>query len=181
MFLSSNDNYSLSDYIVSAASALDTFVYNGGALNLWIQCPGYDDADLSTVLPGSFSVSGTFSAQNDLDIIDLNHPYFAGLDDSSLDDRNFSAHGYYTLPDGATSLIAIEGNTDQVYSFEYTYGSGSVQLSAGPNFIGSTYGDGAWSTYAQNIIGAAVPEPATFAFVGIFGVGALAVRRIFMM
>ncbi|MBN2161548.1 MAG: hypothetical protein JXR25_05920 [Pontiellaceae bacterium] len=33
----------------------------------------------------------------------------------------------------------------------------------------------------ENQVGSAIPEPATLAFVGIFGAGTLAVRRIFMM
>ena len=41
--------------------------------------------------------------------------------------------------------------------------------------------DGELDPFTLTFVGEVIPEPATFAFVSIFGVAALAVRRIFMM
>jgi VCBS repeat-containing protein len=113
------------------------------------------------LLPGSdgFTIVQDFSNPNDINFINDSHAIANGpggaLDDSSLDQGNFSNHGFAiagSLPADA-DLILSTGNGSQIVTFAYSYGSGSVIYSTIPvDFYiqGDTIGAG-----ANNIFGKA--------------------------
>ena len=83
----------------------------------------------------------------------------------------YLADGTVNVYDGNSSLITSQSVSSGFFGWSDTGGISTVEIIHSQdcyiNIDNNTYG--------------VVPEPATLAFMGIFGAGALAVRRIFMM
>ena len=149
----------------------------------------------------SLTISGTLDE-------DTNGKYLAIKNDWS---NNQGVHTeLFVLTPSCSHTITIGGaapsewhlrNTTETYTDALYFIEGTTTIPAGTEVSGSiTFsGVGAFDPVSNNSIQlvsgfnnttvdwdrleatAVIPEPATFAFVGIFGAGALAVRRIFMM
>ena len=96
--------------------------------------------------------------------------YFA---DSTSGDNVMMNNNSVSVPIGYTSGTELSGTA--------TFNNNTI---AGMGLTEGTYtytwGSGASADSITVQVGA-IPEPATFAFIGLFGVGAIAIRRIFMM
>ena len=78
---------------------------------------------------------------------------------TSLDNRNSTIHGFTDisdLPAGATSLMHVAGNPNQVVGFNYTFGAGQVSYFSMPMAITSISFFSAWETFAINTLSGAL-------------------------
>ncbi|MBD2096465.1 cadherin-like domain-containing protein [Trichocoleus sp. FACHB-591] len=126
-------------------------------------------ASAETILPGSvgFNIVRDFSDSFNINFIDDNHSVASGpggnLNDGSLDQGNYSSHGFAlsgTLPVDA-DLILSQGDASKIVTFSYRHGNGHVIYSSIPLdvYLGDVIGNGGTGgiyrnaeEYAANLI-----------------------------
>ncbi|MBE0495145.1 MAG: tandem-95 repeat protein [Campylobacterales bacterium] len=152
----SNDNYG-SEYLTQL-DAITTAVSQGMTLIIHDRYV----TNGAQILPGGESIIFHRLAGNlyDIDIADegLKTGLGGAIDDTSLDGGGYSNHGYVelsSLPEGAVVLMT-NGNPNQVVTFSYQYGSGTVIYSTIPldYYLGNDYGtiNTNMQIYAANLL-----------------------------
>jgi hypothetical protein len=120
-----------SEYL-SRLADIDAAVQNGMVLVLHDRL--VDGA--SAVLPGAsgFTILRDFTEATDINIRDASTPVTAGLNDASLDNGNFSSHGFAldsSLPTNAKLILAAT-TPSHIVTFCYPRGKGAVIYSSIP-------------------------------------------------
>lgn len=160
---------SLSDNIFYGSAMLPVVAtYN---LDISVNTLGYDITSISTFMGWYES-----SVQQANQIYTVDVSFVGSSDYTSLSSINYTPFGsgegsyhysYVEIAEDSTGILATG-----VDSIRFTFSSPG----GGGNNPGTVIRE--LDVYGSPV---AVPEPATFAFMGIFGAGAFAIRRIFMM
>jgi len=161
-------------YAVPNMSKLANYVNSGGLLIIHFASWGDDNTYLKNIGPGN--LSGYILEADDLTIVPgmENDSLFVNVDNDSLDNWLFSAHGYFTnLPPNTQELIVNQYN-EPVY-IRYPIGKGQVWATMMPLEIerGDTdllYNELKLAGKFKNIgRKSVVPEPSTF-FLSLLGI-----------
>lgn len=166
--------------VTGNVASVGSFVQAGGVLSFHDRNVNQGGVSAATYLPGAGGVNFVSDFTSNIDIVTAN-AVTAGLDDTSLDGGNFSAHGYAdlaSLPGGAVSVLS-NGNPNEIIDFYYGLGSGFVYYSSIPlDFYLGGGGVAAFSTiYAPQEAGfqaslasppvVGVPTPGSLALLGL--------------
>ena len=164
----------------------DDFTLNAGAtvnsitVQAWAQDTGYSIGNMDweicavdSAVPGAVLYSGNVATVTQVD---------TGLDVGSYNLIDYTINIADVSLSAGSYFLGFRGNGADDIHLSINHPASEVNLSQLLYYDGSDYVDYLDSgTDAIFSLGGTIPEPATFAFVGIFGVGALAVRRIFMI
>lgn len=174
-----------SSELMARAADLAAFVQAGGILLFHDRYVGTDNtATPNTLLPGIGNAQffRDFEIDDDIDFLNtpnlLTNGPFGVLDNTSLDGGTSSTHGYVltsTLPANTTVLYTLGGDLTKAAGFAYPFGSGIVFYSTIPlDYYLDGSGPALLSQNVQNIYYpnllagiAAVPEPSTWAMLGL--------------
>ena len=197
VFLNEADNGGFSPDLISRLSALDNFVGSGGHLIMHDRFVAFPE-NTPAMHPFLFGhpeiqVQRDFNNPNNIDLLPAGVTAFPSLTDSSLDNGNFSSHGFgyaTSIPIGATAFLSRGGAPGEVVAFQYGYGLGSVYYSTIPldyylnGFSNDPTLDANMFVMATSIVsntvggGVVVPEPAEYAAIaGVTLVGFALWRR----
>ncbi|MCW5549201.1 MAG: PEP-CTERM sorting domain-containing protein [Opitutaceae bacterium] len=174
-----------SSELMARAADLATFVQAGGILLFHDRYVGDDYAATpNTLLPGIGNAQffRDFDLDDDIDFLNapnlLTNGPFGVLDNTSLDGGNSSTHGYVltsTLPANTTVLYTVGSDHTKAAGFAYPFGNGIVFYStipldhyldgSGPALLNQSV----QNIYYPNLLAgiAAVPEPSTWAMLGL--------------
>lgn len=176
--------FSYSATLTTQLTALTNYVNAGGFLLFHDRLV----TGAGAVIPGMSGVTTTQSLSNAIDVLNSGTVVTNGpggtITNTTLDNRNFSNHGFATsatLPVGATAILGTS-TAGQVVDFTYGLGSGAVYYSTIPLdfFVGGAsvmrtiYAPNVL-TFATNFV--AAPEPSSLALFGLGGLGLVGIAR----
>jgi|GEM_PF-2033532 len=189
LVINEEDNASYSAALTSQASAIATWVQNGGLLLFHDRFVDGSPPLPSALLPGASGITFVRNLAADIDLANtpnfISNGSFGTLTNTSLDGGNSSDHGYAvvsTLPTGSVVYLTAGSDATKAVGFAYKFGSGGVYYSTIPLdfYLGgntpATFAD----IYYPNLLSGvtqlgAVPEPSTVALflAGLLGLGAM--------